>query len=294
MSDAWNLYAPQVGTTVLNGCTQESLATGTQVDSESVSGEPYPRHQSVVSEDKRARFTTYCIEAALGLCGTLGCSIDDLTGGLTLFAQKRQHGGSRATGANHRKYVGAKGIMVPRTLRCDHQGHAALEYESIFTSVDGDTDPIAITDGVGLPPLAIGERFTLGAVSLAGVTVASKQSLQIDFGITVEPEGGDSKLWPTRVSISDVQATITIPSVDVTLLAAASIPLLGKAGTHANTSIALLKRSGGTLVAGITLTAAGWVYCDPAFEASGKEEGTTTVVVKCKYDGTNAPIILSA
>ena len=293
MSARHNLYAVEIGAALINGITQLTTPTGTETGGEAQSGEPFPRHKFTRAQKPRPGFTTTDIETALTASGTLGVDIAGLSGGLKLYAQKRLHGGTRTTGANHRRISVLDGLLLPRQLSCEHQQDATLSYEALAT-YDGTNDPLTVTDGLALPAgLAKSDLFTLGPIDLAGETLSDLTSLQIDFGIEGVTEGAQSAVWDDHASISDVQVKVTISGKDVLLFKAAGIPLLGTDGTHANTSIALYKRAAGsTLVAGISLTMAGLVYMDNALNAAGIATADDTITMEGTFDGTNNPIVL--
>ena len=292
------LWAVVVDASVLGGITAQNIRTGTQVRGEARSNEVYPRFQSLVEQKPVATFTTEAIATALGLCGVVGLDIDSLTNGLIFYAQKHADGGTRTAGANHRKYVIKDGILLPQRLTCEHRGDASIEYMAAVT-YDGSNDPITWTDNQSLPAgITDAERFTLGPVELESVTFNSKLRFEIDFGIRAEPEAADSDIWDTIVSISQIQPTLRLRGKDPTWLAAASVPLLGKAVTHANTNVYLRKRAaGGTFVADATeehikFTFASMATIETVFDASGNATGEIELVMPMIYDGSNTPITI--
>lgn len=288
-----NLYGAQIDGTVVGSITENNIRTGSEVRGEAVSGEPYPRKQSLVAQKPTATFTSLSIAAALANCGPMGASITDMAAGLNFYAQKRKKAAARDPDSVHRKFALVDGILLPRSLTCDHQGDAQISYESVLTW-DGVNDPFQITDNVALPGgLLDDDRYTLGPVTIGGVTLGEKINVNIDFGITAESEGADSELWDREVSIGVVAPRITVSGKDVEWFKAANIPLLGKAATHANTSIQFYKRSGSTLVAGVTLTADGWAVIEEPFSAAGQGTADTQLVLAAEYDGTNDPLVVS-
>ena len=288
-----NLYGVQIDGTVVGSITENNIRTGSEVRGEAVSGEPYPRKQSLTAQKPTATFTSLSIATALANCGPMGASITAMAAGLNFYAQKRLHGGSRTTGSAHRKFALVDGLLLPRSLTCDHQGDAQIGYEAVVTW-DAVNDPFQITDSVALPGgLLDDDRYTLGPVTIGGVTLGEKINVNIDFGISAESEGADSNIWDTEVSIGVVAPRITLSGKDIEWFKAANIPLLGKAATHANTSIQFYKRSGSTLVAGVTLTADGWAVVEEPFSASGQGTADTQIVLAAEYDGSNDPLVVS-
>jgi hypothetical protein len=292
------LYAVKIGEVVLGGITAQNVATGTEARGEAASDEVYPQIQSIVAQKPSAGFTTLAIAAALDAVGLLGVNIADLTGLLVCYARKHKDGGTREPGAAHRSYTINNGILIPRTLSCEHQGDATLTYEALVT-YDGTNEPVIVADSVTLPVgTANDERFSLGPVTIGGVTITSVRSLQIDFGINAVTEGADSDIWDTLVSIRNIKPTITLRGIELAWFHASGIPLTAKVATHLNTQIILRKRAaGGTFVVPetaehISFTAAGMAYIDAPMNATGEEPGEVSLMMPLIYDGTNDPVVI--
>ncbi|OHB82796.1 MAG: hypothetical protein A2V98_25890 [Planctomycetes bacterium RBG_16_64_12] len=291
------LYAVKIGSTVLGGITQQNVVTAAEVRGEASSGEIYSRIQSLVSQGFTPSFSTLAIAAALGACGALGASL--ASANLILYAQKHQDGGGRASGSVHRSFTFVKGILAPKQLQVDHRGDATLSYDAVVV-YDGVNEPLVIGDTVALPSLGSSqaERFTLGSVEIGGVTLTTKMSLSIDFGLDVISEGHDSNLYDTIASIRGQQTVLTLTGRNPEWIKSTNIPLYGKAGTHLNTAIYLRKRAdGGSFVADetaehIAMTACGFCVPENIFQASGKDYGSVGLRMPLKYDGTNAPLVI--
>jgi hypothetical protein len=295
----YDLYAVGFDTTMVGGITDQNLEFANQVLGEATSGSPYAKSQSLVHQAARGGFTSLDAASLLGALPTTGLSLADLTAGLNLFLAKREEGGGVASGAVHRKYTLANGILVPRQLTAAHLGNASLSAEILPTS-DGTNAPLTITKNVSLPAgAADGARHTLGPVTIGGVSLASLRTLTVNFGINAQTEGADSKLWDTHASYEDIAAVITIAGIDPEWLDTAAIPITGKAATHANTTIYLRKRlSGGTFVADnvaehIAITAAGLATINEVFTAGkGKGPASCALEIRLLYDGTNDPLVI--
>ena len=299
VSQRHSLYGVSVGSSLLGGITRQSIPPNIAERGEASSGEVYPRFQSIVGMRPMLQFDTLAISSALNLIGALGTSIAGLTGGLSFYAQKHTDGGSRAGSSSHRKYNAVKGLLIPRRLSVGHQGDATLTYEA-YATYDGTNDPLALTDSVSLPSgIADDERFTLGPVTIGAVALGQVRQLDLDFGINVQTEGADSEIWDRYCSIITVKPVLTLRGVDVQWWKSDKVPLAGLAGTHANTAIYLRKRAaGGTFVADATaqhikLTLAGLVLLGDGHAASGSGAAEVSLSVPTKYDGTNAPLVVT-
>lgn len=299
LSNLHGLYAGELGSTVLGGMFQQRVNTGTECQGEPSSGEVYARFHSIVGQNPGATFTTRQLKTAIDTITSFGSSIASLTGGLKLYAQKHAMAGARASGSTHKQYKFLAGVVVPRMLQAAHQGDANLSYE-VLPTWDGTNDPLVITDNVALPSgLTDALRYTIGPVTIGGVTIAQVRGVDIDFGINAVREGSDSDVWPTLVTIREILPKITIRGVNVDWLKAANIPLLGKAAAHADTKIYFRKRAvGGTYVADATaehvkVTACGLAYVDQAFDANANNPGEVNLVLDTRFDGTNNPIVVN-
>jgi len=293
------LYAVQVGSDLIGSITQQNLRLGIETSNEVLDGEVYSRFQAITARKPGVTFTTKDIKAALDLIALTGCDIGGLGNGLNLFAQKHKSGSTRSSGAAHRKYTMKKGIIVNRTLSTDHRGDYTLQCEAVSV-YDGENAIVVPTDNVSLPDglPAAPSRWTLGPATLESVALDHKRLLEIDFGIEVTPEGTDSDVEDTFVSIGQILPVLTMRGIDVEWFKAANIPLDGKAVSHVNTSIYLRKRASGDsfVVNGVAehikITACGLAWVEDAFDANGNEAGEATLKMECRFDGTNLPLVI--
>jgi len=268
-------------------------------------GEVYNRFLSLVGQKLMASFHTLHISKALTLCGFSPLRITATGGsktGLTLYAKKQVNGGGRASGSVHNSFNIKQGLLVPRRLVCDHQGHARIDYEALAT-YDGSNNPVVLAGSVALPTNpATPERFTLGPITLdldgTPASFAQVRGFEFDFGHSVETVGADSDIWDTFVRVVDTQPQITIRGLDIGWFNASKIPLEGIKIDHADTEIVLRKRAlGGTFVAAATaehigITAAGMAVIETAFDAQGNATGETNLRIPLYFDGTNAPAVI--
>lgn len=282
--------------TVIGSIVRQNIATQSQINGEITSGQIYRSFLSLYSQKIAPGFSTYAIASALGLTGPLGF---DISSGFDFYAQKDLDGGARASGANHRKYTFNAGILVPKRLSVDHQGDATLDYEMVII-YDGSNDPIVVTDSVALPAgITDNERFTMAGMTIGSVAIAAKTRWSIDFGVDAVGQSADSDVWDTFASIRTSQSELTVETIDVSRLAAAAIPLTGKAATHATSTIYLRKRdNAGTFVADgtashIALSCDGMIVPDDAFSSDGKAPGKVSFKMPLRYDGTNVPLLVT-
>ncbi len=296
------ISAVKIGATVLSGITRENLSTNSEIRGEPTSGEVYTRYLSLTKQNPGGMFGTQHIASALALLGSVGLDIDDLTGGVILYAAAHERGSTRKTSTNHRSYTINDGLIVPTRLTCDYQGDAELEV-AIVTTYDGTNNPVVVADSVALPTVTDNERYTMGPITVGGVSLPQLTRVEIDFGLKVEAigaGGGEAPedIWPTFSSISVGQPSLILRGIDVEWFKAANIPLTGLAATHANTSVYFRKRARhSTFVADATsehilFTADGMAVLDDLFSADRAAPGETGVMIPLDFDGTNAPLVI--
>lgn len=292
----------------LGGIGSQRVNTNTDVVGDALSGEVYNRWASIRSQKPVFDFMTKAILTGLANVPLTGLDIVTVLTGtdkLSLFGQKVAEGGTRDAGAVHRLMKGSKGLVVLGSLSCQHQQDAELTLTTILT-YDGTNDPIVVADNVSLPAGIVDtERFSLGPIFLNAIAVTGHRSVNVNFGVQAVSEGSESEIWDRFAYIREIMAEITIAGVDVSLLAAAKIPLIGVLLTqpnppaNTNTRIFFRKRaSGGTFVADgtavhVRLNAAGLAYVETPFDGSGNAPGTATVRIKCHFDGLQPPIAVS-
>lgn len=285
---------------LVGGITRQRLYTDTEADHE-VSAGNYNPYTVVINEQKpKAEFTTRDLDGILGVLAPPGSKIET-TGtspaGVQCFQVKKTDG-KIDSGSVHRMWKFAAGIMIPRRLSIQQGGNAEFTAE-VLGRYDGTNEPIAPNESQALAgTLTDPARWSMGIVTLGAVSggIVGKQSLEIDFGVNADQVGEDGEVWPENIDLDAYLARITIGSIDTSLVAAAKIPLVGKAATHANTKIDLRKRDGGGFASGsvhINVTVDGLCYADNVFDADGNQRGTCDLVCLARYDGSNAPLVIS-
>jgi len=302
---ASSLYAVVINSTVIGGITAQSAQMGTEMSSKPSSAEVYARWQAMTAQNPRATFTTYAIASLLDSIAEelpatdiYSADIAEMAAGVSLYAQAYLKGSTRKGESLHRKLVAVEGMLGLGRLSCTHQQDATIEVNGVV-GWDGTNDPIAETDLVSLPSgVTDAERYTLGAVTLESLSIPQVRSLSIDFGLNIVAEGSDSDIWPTFVTIQSINPVITLRGIDLEWLKSTVIPRAGKAITHANTTIYLRKRAAGSsFVANeteqhIKFTACGMAYIDTPMDATGSEPAECSLILPCKYDGDNDPLVI--
>lgn len=295
------LYGVNFASTVIGGITQQSISLASEIGRDITSGDLYPGHQSVRSQVSAANWTTKAIAAAFGQCPILGTDIGGLAGGLKLYAQKREQGNQREAGSTHRTYTINEGIVVNGVLSVPNQGDAELTQRAVVI-YDGSNLPIVETDATALPSAAADvERFTLGPVTLESLSFDHITNLAVDFGINVSMLAADSDLYHTFGSIQSIAPVVTLSGIDAEWLKSSKIPFAGLALTHANSKIFLRQRKEGNAFWAdvnvpskhIKITLDGLATIETEFDASGNDNGTVSMSIPCRFDATNAPLVIT-
>lgn len=299
-------YGIQVNTTKVGGIIRQDVNLETDVRTEVTDGMVNASLAHVVSQRPSATFATRAIKAMIDLLNTLGGAGGESFGMplatpnvLNVYAQKAKAGGTREGATSHRKYNLTNGILVPDTLDVAHRGDAELMMRGI-PIYDGTTDPITWADAQTLPTgITDAQRYTIGPVQIAGVTISGVRRISLNWGLTISSEGEGGEIWDRTISIGDAMPTLTISGIDTKALTAATgIELLGKQAAHADTIVYLRKRTDpvGSFVADgtaehVKITAAGLAYITTPFSSDGRIPATCDLMLTMHHDGTNLPFV---
>ncbi len=298
VSNVFGMFDVEFDATRLGGQTSYNLGSGSEVANETKSGFYSPEIPTLNAQKPVAGFTTNQIARALGLCGALGTSIDNLATGLKYYLRQRAEGGTRTAGSAHDKYTMRGGIVFPTSLTVDHQGDATITY-SVLVTYDGSNVPVVRTVSQALPATqSDDQRFTLGPITIESIVFDHVKQLTIDFGINAVSEGADSEIWDTFASINEATPSMTLTGIDPGWFASAKVPLLGLKAAFANTTIYLRKRAlGGTYVANgtaehVKFSGAGFATVGDIIQVAGQDASGLTLNMPFYFDGTNAPLVI--
>lgn len=287
---------------LLGGLTQVDAEVGTEVNSEEVAGSPYSQNTTIRAIKPKIMASTRDIVKAITACGLVGLTIKGATNpGLEVWQALIENGVVKS-GSFHKKIRMPEGRLMIRKISVSHQDDAQADLEAVAL-YDGTNLPfIPSASNLALPGTpADPARYTLHSVSFGGVSIPCVQSLDVDFGLTLDQFGCDSDVWDTHLLLSKIQPVITINTLRPgQFLTSGGVPLFGLVGTHANTVIKLRKRATGAspFVADataehISITTAGLLSIDKAFAASGNKRGDISYRITSRFDGTNVPLVFS-
>lgn len=303
--------ALSIAGTFIGGAVRQAVTTGLNVQNETVAGSVYPLQANITAVNPRLTFSTLNVAKALTAIGALGLDISATP--VELFELLYNDRGTLASGSVHRKLTFKSGRIVPRSLSCNHQGNASLDIEMLTISTGtliggtlfGETErPVDYTESVAAPSVTLAdldsERYTLGSATIGAVDVGCLQDMSIDFGLEIETTGCSSNPYPTQIETRSVNPMISMTTRDTNKFASASVPLTGKAATHANTTIYLRKRKQSTAefvayatAEHIKITSAGLLTFEEPWNADGSANATAKLKLQCLFDGTNAPLLLN-
>jgi len=273
------------------------------IDREVTANETSPSHASVMSARATRSLQGYAIATLLDLMGSTGLAVvTTVNPGIGLYLQKFDDLGSPSAGSVHRSLTVKSGWLIPRTLSCDHQGHATLSFDVVIIKKSG-TDAVVISDVAALPTITISPaRWTLGPIDFGNITLSQYRSVEIDFGNEVNPGGVQSDIWDAHIENKTSAPRITVRGISPTWFGASGITIGGAAGTHANTTVVLRKRlgdgSGDGFVSNgtaehIEITSAGPVTVRAAADAQAQNPAEQSLVIESMKDSSgNAPLII--
>lgn len=288
--------------TILGSLTNVSAPNDSDVQYSETGGRYYPEHVSVAAIMPKMSASSFDLPKVIDYLGLPGAMLVEALGppvkvGLAIY-QAKYNDAELASGSVHRRLRFPKAYLMARRISVSHRNDAQIDIEGVAI-YDGTNNPVLIETSQPLPTLPSSPgRWTIGDISVGGVSIGCNVQVDIDFGVTATAFGCDSDTFDTKLNLDSIQPKITITSLDPENFAAAKVPLLGLAGTHANTIIKLRKRNNGTAgfvddatTVHITITADGILLVDDAHNATGNQRAQTTMTMHCKWDGTNAPFV---
>lgn len=279
-------------------CISATLANSPQIEQIITAAQTMPTHAVLISQKIAGGFSTYAIAAAIDAIGLGPLPIDtDTEPGVTYFLQKFDPSGIISS-SGHRSLLISCGAVVPRRLRCSHQGHATMDID-VVVAKESANNAVVISDAATIPTLTgAGSRWTLGPMKVGNIALSDFTSFEIDFGNTVTTRGSMSNTWDAYVEVLTHSPSITIRGIDPTWFKETTgIGIEGVGCTHANTIMYLKKRDvdGQGFVADgtaehIKFTLKGPCAIETVFSGQAHALGEAGVRLAGLYDGTDDPI----
>jgi hypothetical protein len=285
----WGLGPVVIGSQTIGGISASNCGLGNRTDAETASGEYGARARSIVAQSPSAGFTTRDVLVALTACGPLGCSL--ATTPLYLWSRQVGSDGKILATAVHHRYTCRQGLLYPTRLSCRHRGDGELTYATALV-YDGSNWPVVLTKSLALPAGVADNKYTLSTAAIAGLGASDVTDVDVDFGVRVATEGSQSETVDRVAFLEQVIPRITLKGVN---------PLwfdtLGPHGTAVSAgSVTLVKKLDGGIFDDHTLvlTASGIAYCSQPYSAGRGGSVTCDLVLDVKWDGANAPIVVSS
>lgn len=294
----------------IGGITNYNTRDNVQVDRETTSGDIYASITTVNGHEETYEITSLNVDDVLDIVGTTGICLksDQTKNGFEFFltALDQCQPGPSATANNlliksssASASVENYGILWPGSLSIPHSGNAEFSF-NMTPKANGGNAAITIDENVSLPTIADTlRRFGMGPVNLAGFTLTGKQSVDVNFGVSLLTESADGSLFPEWVAIEKVLAVITIRGINPKWALAAGIPRGGKKFAHADTSFYARKKDpdvisgfvADNVAEHIKFTANGKAYITDIATGNASAPTQTACVMYVEKDGSNAPLI---
>ena len=144
-------------------------------------------------------------------------------------------------------------------------------------------------------------RYGLSKLTIDGIPIEGKKSLQVAFNVRVQREGVDGEIYPSFVYVDQVGTIITIRGIDPTWLDASKIPRGGRDFAHANTDFFLARyKDDGTDGyepdgdnVHISGSMDGKAFITQLASGQGRAALETVLALYLEHDGVNVPLTLN-
>ena len=294
----YKMHALALPTGVIPQISSRSLNPGIERVMINGDGKINPEFYGLMARNPVLNCSTPAIYSALNTLG--GFYLFQTTA--TMYMAKLALGGGYVAGANHAKFTGSFGCVVPRRISVRHNDKrptaATFDFDTYFLSTDGTTDGFAYsTTSVSLPTLAVAnEIFTLGQIKINGTVIKGTTGFDYDFGYHEIIHASGGEVWPTFGGYDRQNPKFTITGADAQLWD--NVAQAGTAQGGTASTFHLQKVSPTGRVAAGTAQHIKFTMTAGQFEPGGQretDEGETefTVDVYPMFDGTNPMIAQS-
>lgn len=208
----WTDYSVKVGSaTYIDGIQSVSISQGLQTALESGDGEVFASFGSLAMGGPTARFSSLNLAAVLNAIGASGTAVG--ASGITLYSRSKAQGGTNVAAGTgtHVSYLINNGIMVPRRISARSNGNASIDVE-VTARQQTTTAPVTYSAAATLPgnTPGVSEVWTVGPVEINGTVLSGIQSIDLDFGVSILAERGDSDVYPTFVTVRSIRPTLRV------------------------------------------------------------------------------------
>ncbi len=266
------------------------------------SGNPYNEKRYIGQQNETFELTSTAIESLIDTISLLTgkCVVDGTTEvGLELFGQSHDPCGTggRTAGSTHMKILAEHSHLLITGIQ-GNAGEDAIATVRAILLTDGTNPPSSAVFNVALPSSPIiDEAFTIGRPQVASTLFArdAVKSVALDTGLDLEVVTDVASIFPSVVIVRKVVPTLRIVVDDISV----ADTLLGEgmvACTLANSFFTYAKRlaNGGIHPAASTVhikvTFEGSAYLNDKFNASGRNVGTSEIVVEMTEPASGVPL----
>lgn len=261
-----------------------------------------PDHVAMKSQENKLSCSTYDLTGVLDAIGVIGLGIaSGANPGVVLYSQQFDAIGQAVSGSYHRSYTMGNGLLLPKSLSCDHQGDFKLSLEMPILW-DRTNNPVVLSDVAALPSITqAASRWTLGPIKLGNVALGKYTNVAIDFGNNATTRGERSDIWPTHIDQRTHEPMITITGIDPAwFVASGGVPIGGVVAANSTDYIMLRKRTqDGThfvdnaTTTHIKFTLAGLAAISGAAQLQAQRVSETTLVIAGAKDSSgNMPLVV--
>lgn len=292
-------YDESAVATNLGGITNIDFPTNVEIISDD-GGSIYDETLSITNFAPVASITTKSIKTVLETIALDGQCVQpapELVTQVDVISRRLKTCQDTLSGTPHFRYRVTQGLLKLGSLSADRGQDAAISF-MIDTLTDGTNAPVAETDGVAMPSPLLTQQYTLGVCKLGGVVFSEIEGISIDFGVQItDKTPALASIWPDSVGVLKVRPVLSLRGRDLSRVKAAMIPLAGKAGTHLNSVIQLVKRQNAgsfETIPGtthISLTLNGLIVPENLMSGSGNARATNALRMATSYDGSSVPIV---
>lgn len=268
--------------------TSVSHNDGTTVRNAMTSGGATVSQQSGIRGEEVTTVSSADLAALVALNTSTFCSVGlYLTGDtITVPLKERSLGGQFASGSNHPALSGSDCLIIPTEFSAtqDAEAGASCTFDIHWISSDGVTREAAGSTGNALASQAFNAEFALGKADVNGSDVSGVVGIAVRPGITLTKSSTNGGIYPTHISIQQVEPVVEITVNDIDT----AVALAGGFTTTTAMNVYFRKRAdGGTYVADITaqhikFTFAAGIHNLGSLSANENADGTATIRVTGK------------
>lgn len=264
------------------------------------SGYTYAKLNRILDSSPDLMFNTEDIDEILTVVPLTGLCITSETNpgvvGYVLEHDACTVGGRASSG--HTSFTLENGHLLIDSISGSSTSAAVASCRAYGISSDGDAYPVLDAHNVATPSQPTNQAYIAGNIKIGGTLMAQLISLNIAYQIEFNSVIYAGSTFPTLFDVIRVEPVITAVLDNIQIINSGFSHGQLFACTHGNSYLqfkAISNTTGAPVAVGtsqhIRATFAGNAILEPAYAASGQGTGTTSILIRCIDDGTNAPII---